>query len=62
MKLNLKRLKAIIEKEFLHIKRDPRSLAITILAPVILLVLYAYAITFDIKKLIWVLLIMIKQV
>lgn len=50
MKLNLKRLKAIIEKEFLHIKRDPRSLAITILAPVILLVLYAYAITFDIKK------------
>ncbi len=39
-----------MRKEFLHIVRDPRSLAIALLAPVILLVLYAYAVTFDIKK------------
>lgn len=49
-KLDLKRIYAVCAKEFIHIKRDPRSLAITLLAPVVLLVLYAYAITFDIKK------------
>lgn len=39
-----------MKKEFLHIVRDTRSLVIALLAPVILLVLYAYAVTFDITR------------
>ncbi len=46
----LKRMKAVCVKEFIHIKRDPRSLAIAVFAPVILLVIYAYGVTFDIKN------------
>lgn len=48
--MNLKRIKAVMHKEFLHIIRDPRSLGIALLAPAVLLVIYAYAVTFDIKK------------
>lgn len=43
------RLFAIVHKEFLHIIRDPRSLAIVFLMPVMMIGLYGYAITFDIK-------------
>ena len=49
-KLNAKRIIPVMKKEFLHIVRDTRSLVIALLAPVILLVLYAYAVTFDINK------------
>lgn len=48
--ISLKRTIAIFLKEFIHIKRDARSLAIALLAPVVLLILYGYAVTFDIKK------------
>ncbi len=48
--INFKRMLAIFLKEFIHIKRDARSLAITLFAPVVLLILYGYAVTFDIKK------------
>jgi ABC-2 type transport system permease protein len=47
--LDLKRILPVLKKEFLHIVRDTRSLVIALAAPVILLVLYAYAVTFDIK-------------
>jgi ABC-2 type transport system permease protein len=48
--LDLKRVLPVMRKEFLHIIRDVRSLSIALAAPVILLVLYAYAVTFDINK------------
>lgn len=48
--MNFKRIYAIFLKEFIHIKRDARSLAIVLIAPVALLILYGYAVTFDIKK------------
>lgn len=48
-KLDLHRIIPVMKKEYLHIVRDKRSLAIALLAPVILLILYAYAVTFDIK-------------
>jgi ABC-2 type transport system permease protein len=48
--LDFHRIMPVMKKEFLHIIRDRRSLAIALLAPVILLVLYAYAVTFDINK------------
>ena len=48
--LNIKRVIPVLKKEFIHIIRDARSLGIVLLAPVVMLVLYSYAVTFDIKK------------
>jgi ABC-2 type transport system permease protein len=44
------RIKAIARKEFLQVRRDPFSLAMAILLPIILLIIFAYAITFDVDK------------
>lgn len=44
------RIIAIVQKEFLHIIRDPRSLVIVFLMPIMMVLLYGYAITFDIKE------------
>jgi ABC-2 type transport system permease protein len=44
------RIFPIIRKEFIHIIRDPRSLYLAIFLPIILLILFGYAITFDIKN------------
>ncbi len=41
---------AIAKKEFFHIYRDPRSLALVILMPVLLMVLFGYAVTLDVKR------------
>ena len=49
-RLDAGRIIPVMKKEFLHIVRDTRSLVIALLAPVILLVLYAYAVTFDITR------------
>ncbi len=47
--MNLRRAWAIFRKELIHIRRDPVSLLQVILLPIVLLVLYGYALTFDIK-------------
>jgi len=44
------RIIPIIQKEFIHIVRDPRSLTIIFLLPILMILLYGYAITFDIKE------------
>jgi len=44
------RTKAVFRKEALHIRRDPRSLIQLVAMPVLLLLLYGYAITFDIRN------------
>ncbi|MCX8021553.1 MAG: ABC transporter permease [Syntrophorhabdaceae bacterium] len=44
------RLKGIVKKEFIHIKRDPLSLAMAFLLPAILLFIYGYAVTFDVEN------------
>ncbi len=41
---------AIAKKEFFHIYRDPRSLALVILMPALLMLLFGYAVTIDVKK------------
>ncbi len=41
---------AITRKEFIHIYRDPRSLALVILMPALLMLLFGYAVTLDVKK------------
>lgn len=45
------RLLAIIRKEFIHIIRDPRTLAIMFVMPIIELILMGYAATNDIRRL-----------
>jgi ABC-2 type transport system permease protein len=44
------RIWAIARKEFIHVYRDPRSLALVILMPAILMLLFGYAVTLDVKK------------
>ncbi len=43
-------LPTIIKKEFIHIWRDPQTLVIILLMPVLMLFLYGYAITLEMKK------------
>ncbi len=45
------RIKAIAKKEFFQIRRDPVSLAIVILMPMVQLIIYGYALTFDVNNL-----------
>ena len=46
--MNLRRTWAVFRKELIHVRRDPISLLQVILLPVVLLLLYGYALTFDI--------------
>jgi ABC-2 type transport system permease protein len=48
--VNSSRTWAIAKKEFFHIYRDPRSLALVILMPALLMLLFGYAVTLDVKK------------
>jgi ABC-2 type transport system permease protein len=48
--MNLRRVRAISRKEFIHIIRDPRSLALAIAIPVLLLILFGTALTLDVDN------------
>ena len=48
--MNLRRLWAIARKEFLHVIRDPRSLGMAIAIPMLMLVLFGYALTLDVDN------------
>ncbi len=48
--MKIARTWAIAKKEFVHISRDPRSLALVILMPALLMLLFGYAVTLDVKK------------
>ena len=45
----MKRVRAIVKKEFRQIRRDPLSLALLVFIPALLLVMYGYALSFDVK-------------
>ena len=45
----MSRLIVIIKKEFIHIIRDPRTLSLVIIMPVMMLFLLGYAVTGDIQ-------------
>lgn len=47
--LSPRRLKAIVKKEFRHIWRDPLSLGMLVVVPALLLIMYGYALSFDVK-------------
>ncbi|HBF37333.1 MAG TPA: ABC transporter permease [Firmicutes bacterium] len=44
----MQQLWALIKKEFLQIRRDPRTLGMVLFAPLVMLMLYGYAVNFDI--------------
>jgi ABC-2 type transport system permease protein len=48
--MKLQRLLAISRKEFIHIIRDPRSLGMGIVIPIVLLLLFGYALALDVDR------------
>jgi len=44
------RVRAVARKEFIHIIRDPRSLGMAIAMPMLMLVLFGYALTLDVDR------------
>lgn len=48
--MKLSRVWAIARKEFIHIARDPRSLGMAIAMPMLLLVLFGFALTLDVDN------------
>src|SRR5437016_4753932 len=48
--MNLRRMRAVARKEFLHILRDPRSLAMALGLPLMMLLLFGYALTLDVDR------------
>ena len=47
--MNIRRIRAIAEKEMIHILRDTRSLIMAIAIPLLLLFLFGYALTLDVN-------------
>lgn len=45
------RIRAVMRKEFIHIFRDPRTLAVVMVLPVFMLTIYGYAINLDVRHL-----------
>ena len=48
--MRLQRIRALARKEFIHIFRDPRSLGMGIAIPMIMLLLFGYALTLDVDR------------
>ena len=48
--MNLRRTRAVARKEFLHILRDARSLILAIALPILMLLLFGYALTLDVDR------------
>jgi len=48
--MNVHRMRAIAEKEMIHIMRDPRSLVMAIVIPLLMLFLFGYALTLDVDN------------
>lgn len=48
--MNLRRVLAVARKEFIHVFRDPRALAMGLAIPLLLLLLFGYALTLDVDN------------
>ena len=52
----IRRIKAIAWKEFIQIKRDPRSLGLALAIPIFLLLIFGYGLSLDIdhvRMIVW---------
>jgi len=47
--MSWRRIRHLVRKEFIQLRRDPRMLRLVIVAPIIQLVLFGYAVTTDVK-------------
>lgn len=47
---SLTRVGAVVVKEFRHLRRDPRIVAMVLLMPLVQLLLFAYAVSFDVRQ------------
>jgi len=50
MRLSFRRLFAIARKEVIHLRRDPRSLAMAFVVPAAMILFFGYIISFDVKN------------
>lgn len=50
MPRSLRRIAALADKEWMQIRRDSRSLALSIIAPLLLILLFGYALNMDVKN------------
>ncbi len=48
--MNLHRIQAVARKEFLHILRDPRSLLMALALPLLMIILFGYALSLDVDR------------
>ncbi len=48
--MRLRRMLAVARKEFIHVWRDPRALGVSIALPLVLLLLFGYALTLDVDR------------
>ena len=48
--MKIRRTLAVARKELLHIRRDPRSLAMALMMPLFMLALFGYALTLDVDR------------
>ncbi|MEJ2111495.1 MAG: ABC transporter permease, partial [Acidobacteriota bacterium] len=48
--MNLRRTRAVARKEFLHILRDSRSLIMALALPLLMIILFGYALTLDVDR------------
>jgi ABC-2 type transport system permease protein len=48
--VRLARVAAVARKEFLHVRRDPRSLVMALAIPALMLLLFGYALTLDVDR------------
>lgn len=48
--MNWRRTKAVARKEMFHVYRDPRSLAMALAVPLVMLLLFGYALTLDVDR------------
>ncbi|MBI4470405.1 MAG: ABC transporter permease [Acidobacteria bacterium] len=52
--MNITRTRAVARKEFLHIIRDPRSLVMALAVPLMMLLLFGYALSLDVDRILTV--------
>src|SRR5438034_11571405 len=48
--MNVRRTRAMARKELLHIVRDPRSLVLALALPVLMLVMFGFALSLDVDR------------